>query len=284
MSGKTTFRFLELAPELRNNVYRQAVVTKKPIDVMACHGWPSRRTSEREELTSLVGSLGLTCKQVRTEMLSIFWSENEFEYGRIDKLHDGVERWLGGCRVVDIEIGMDKPQPHRFLSITPEIMHLRCISFLLHYHADIDPRREVQGFGQVTVCWSPKNNDLAIDYEAQTVRWAHGRSSQFKMTDTGVSIWQDRCLCLFQNILASCQEGRLDMPYNNPLLGLLVAMGTDMDHVRIRQTIGRREKSWPRCPDCNKFLSEQRRTNTHGEHLPVAQGPSTPDLSYMQQI
>jgi hypothetical protein len=93
-SGHTLFRLLDLPAELRNRIYHFAVVNEKPIDIIHHKRWRRAEALQQPALAS-------TCKQLRKEVLPIFYGGNSFvldTVGDIVQDFKGVVRaWMKAC-------------------------------------------------------------------------------------------------------------------------------------------------------------------------------------------
>jgi hypothetical protein len=70
----TPSKLLDLPPELRNRIFRYALISDEPIEVQ----FHSTRRSSRRRFTIIPGLIN-ACKQLRLETQRIFFANNEFE-------------------------------------------------------------------------------------------------------------------------------------------------------------------------------------------------------------
>ncbi|KAK4503289.1 hypothetical protein PRZ48_006717 [Zasmidium cellare] len=73
----TESRFMNLPPELRNRIYEFAVIDSKPIDLVEPD--PTRKSRCRRSNKTVQPPLTLVCRQLRHEVLPIFYALNTFK-------------------------------------------------------------------------------------------------------------------------------------------------------------------------------------------------------------
>lgn len=105
-SSSTPSRLLELAPELRNNIFRYAIISNEPIKLQ----FHAIRGTTRRRFTTIPGLLRAS-KQLRLETQRLFVEENEFEISpEVLKLHGAAPLTL--FRTMHRNVGLELRSVH----------------------------------------------------------------------------------------------------------------------------------------------------------------------------
>ena len=189
-------------------------------------------------------------------MLSIFWSDNRFWAPNISELRQTFKSWLQGTTVIETKKLIEEIRQRKYHAVMPEITHLKSLSFIVQTVM----RKEVSGTRYtelahhvLTVSCKGSGRKLELSFQNPEETF-HGFAD---------GIWSDRCCCLMYEIATQINDGDLERPFENPVLGFAVAMGEEVAHLFSNENY----RTYERCEQCGKLVVEKRTSEVSSEVL-----------------
>lgn len=92
--GSKDFRFVNLPGEIKNRIYRCAVVSPSPILLRVHNRADTQRNMPDHALLPYMPAIGRTCKEVRREVSGIYFEENTFTFTESTLNHAAIETFM----------------------------------------------------------------------------------------------------------------------------------------------------------------------------------------------